>query len=87
MSAQLAIWELPAPPRWRPRYVPRCEDCGRRIWSQAALRRRFGRLLGGRCHRKRARAARRLIVPMTIVVRDPGHIPGQAEIDLPQVTT
>lgn len=78
-SVQLAVWDPPAPPRRR-RWVPRCEDCGRRIWAPAALRRRYGLLLGGGCHRKRRQAARRLTIPMTITVRDPGHIPGQVEI-------
>lgn len=81
MSVQLVVWDPPAPPRRRRRWVPRCQDCGRRIWSSAALRRRFGRLLGGGCYRKRVRAARQLTIPMTIVVRDPGHIPGQTEIE------
>lgn len=83
---QLPIWELAAPPRRRRRQL-RCEDCGRRVWSTAALRRRFGLMLGGGCYRKRAQAARRLTIPMTIIVRDPGHIPGQGEIPLRQVTT
>ncbi|NJP93932.1 hypothetical protein HCN51_31610 [Nonomuraea sp. FMUSA5-5] len=82
MSTQLTVWDPPAPPRRR-RWVPRCEDCGRRIWAAGSLTRRFGRLLGGRCHRKRARAARRLTIPVHIVVRDPGHIPGQIEIEVP----
>lgn len=64
----------PTPRRW----LPRCDDCGRRVWSTAALRRRFGRLLGDKCHRKRARAARRLV--LRIRVTDPGHIPGQTTI-------
>lgn len=81
--SQLALWD-PTATSPRRRWVPRCEDCGRRIWSTAALRRRFGRLLGGRCHRKRARAARRLTIPIHITVRDPGHIPGQGEISLPR---
>lgn len=85
MSTQLPIWDPPATPRRR-RWVPRCADCGRRIWAAAALRRRYGLLLGGGCHRKRARAARRLTVSVHVVVRDPGHIPGQGEIDLPPAT-
>lgn len=83
-SVQLAVWDPPASPRRRRRWVPRCEDCGRRIWAAAALRRRYGLLLGGGCHRKRARAARRLTIPVHVVVRHPGHIPGQGEIDLPR---
>ncbi len=79
MSVQLPIWDLPAPPRRRRRWVPRCEDCKRRIWAEKSLRRRLGKILGEGCYRKR----RRLVVPVTIGVRDPGHIPGQGEIPLP----
>jgi hypothetical protein len=79
MSAQLILWEpstVAAPPRRR--WIPRCDDCGRRIWAREALTRRFGRLLGGRCHRRRVRAARRLTIRIRIA--DPGHIPGQLTI-------
>lgn len=95
MSTQLAIWNPPKRRRWSApkgrrrgnsrRWIPRCEDCQRRVWAASSLKRRFGKLLGGGCYRKRAqaaRAARRLTIPMTIVVRDPGHIPGQAEIEM-----
>ncbi|MFB4285679.1 hypothetical protein ACBJ59_61205 [Nonomuraea sp. MTCD27] len=83
MSVQLAVWDPPAPPRLRRRWVPRCEDCRRRIWSAKALRRRFGKLLGGGCYAKRRREARRLTIPVHVVVRAPGHIPGQLEIREP----
>ncbi|MGI5286608.1 hypothetical protein ACQEVF_25170 [Nonomuraea polychroma] len=64
------------------RWVPLCDDCGRPIWSARSLKRRFGLLLGGRCYRKRARAARRLAVSLStrIPVRPPGDIPGQLAI-------
>ncbi|MFI9558841.1 hypothetical protein [Nonomuraea endophytica] len=77
---QPPLFPDPDPPPRRRRWTPRCEDCGRRIWSTAALVRRFGRLLGDTCHRRRARAARRLVIPIRIPVRDPGHIPGQLTI-------
>ncbi|WP_327088548.1 hypothetical protein OIE66_40575 [Nonomuraea sp. NBC_01738] len=77
---QEPIWpDLPRPRRGR-RWTPRCDDCGRRIWSAEALHRRFGLLLGDTCHRRRVRAARRLIIPIRIPVRPPGDIPGQIAI-------
>ena len=70
----------PEPPPRKRRWVPRCEEngCGRRIWSDRALTRRFGLLLGDTCYRRRARAARRLSI--RIAVSSPGHIPGQIAI-------
>lgn len=91
MNTQLTLW---TPRRRRGgkhrrpgRRVPRCDDCGRRIWASRSLHRRFGLLLGGGCYRKRARAARRLAVPQRITVRDPGHIPGQLAITDPDQDT
>lgn len=78
-TAQLGLWDLPAlPPR---RWVPRCDDCHRRVWASTSLHRRFGRLLGGGCYRKRVRATRRLTIALHIRVTDPGHVRGQIEID------
>lgn len=79
-SVQLAAWDPPAPPRRR-RWIPRCQDCGRRVWASSSLRRRWGRILGGGCYRKRAQAGRRLTIPVHVVVRDPGHVTGQIEIN------
>ncbi|WP_250575452.1 hypothetical protein [Nonomuraea sediminis] len=80
-AVQLGIWDPPAlPPR---RWLPRCADCGRRVWASTSLHQRFGRLLGGRCYRRRAREQRRLHVTMTIPVRPPGDIPGQTTIPIP----
>lgn len=73
----MTLFDTPPPPTRR-RWVPRCDDCGRRIWATQSLYRRFGLLLGGKCHRKRARAARRLVLRIT--VRPPGHIPGQLDL-------
>ncbi|MCK2214268.1 hypothetical protein MF672_010765 [Actinomadura sp. ATCC 31491] len=85
MSAQLPIWELPAPPRRRHRWQPRCDDCGRRVRATESLRvGPDGKRRGDKCRRAYNRARRRLVVPMVIVVRDPGHIPGQGEIELPR---
>ena len=80
---------FPAPDRPPPtprRWMPRCDDCKRRIWSADALRRRFGLLLGDKCHRKRVRAQRRRTSRFTfrIPVRRPGRIPGQLTIPLPE---
>lgn len=77
---QPPLWPEPELPRPRKRWAPRCDDCGRRIWSTAAIRRRFGLLLGDTCHRRRVRAARRLVIPIRIPVRPPGDIPGQLTI-------
>lgn len=74
----MTLFDEPDPPRPRRRWIPRCDDCGRRIWSVSALRRRFGLLLGDTCHRRRARAARRLV--LRIRVTSPGHIPGQLDL-------
>jgi hypothetical protein len=77
--ADVPLWpEAPEPRRPR-KWTPRCEDCHHRIWSATSLRRRFGKLLGGRCYRKRARAAR-VRVARRITVRPPGHIPGQTSL-------
>ncbi|MGW6502941.1 hypothetical protein [Nonomuraea angiospora] len=71
-------------PRRRGRWVPCCDDCGRRIWSKKSLRRRLGGLLlGGGCYRKRVRATRRLVISSRITVRPPGDIPGQLDITTP----
>lgn len=80
MNIQLAAWDPPMPQRRR-RWIPRCQDCGRRVWAPSSLSRRWGRILGGGCYRKRVRASRRLTIPVHIVVRAPGHIPGQTEIN------
>lgn len=76
----IPIWEDPDPPpeRSRRRWVPTCDDCGRRIWSPRALRRRFGSHLGSGCYRKRAELRRRITI--RIAYSPPGDIPGQLEI-------
>lgn len=84
----IPIWQDPVPdpgpgPASQParrRWVARCDDCKRRIWSPNSVRRRFGRLLGGRCYRKHAAAARRLHISSHIPVRPPGDIPGQVDL-------
>ena len=69
-------------PRRRRRWVPRCEDCNRRLRSPMSLRRRFGLLLGWGCYRRRVRESKRLRIPTSIPVRPPGDIPGQTELPL-----
>ncbi|MGW3346773.1 hypothetical protein ACWDA3_25970 [Nonomuraea rubra] len=78
---QLLLWDSPAVAlkRTRRRWVARCDDCGRKIWARDSLRRVHGRRLGGRCRRKRLREARR--VTIRIHPTDPGHIPGQLDIE------
>ena len=72
----IPLWPEPIrPPR---RWTPRCQDCGRRIWSPAALRPRYGRLLGDTCHRRRRAQQRRLTLRITFT--PPGHIPGQLDL-------
>ncbi|MFI6484319.1 hypothetical protein ACIBH1_40810 [Nonomuraea sp. NPDC050663] len=77
------------PPRAGRRPVPRCFDCGRRIWSTKALRRRLGLLLGEGCYRKRVQAARLTDATrrasIRIRVRSPGHIPTQLVIQFPPI--
>ncbi len=75
----IPLWPDPKPRR-RKRWTPRCDDCGRRIWSARALIRWRGLLLGGQCYRKRKRALERLAIPVRITVNPPGDIPGQTDL-------
>lgn len=73
----LLLWPEPDPPP-EPKRWPRCDDCGRRIWSPAALRPRHGRHLGSHCYRKRVGNRQRLVI--RIAYTPPGDIPGQTEL-------
>ncbi len=60
---QPPLWDDdPDPPaRSRRRRVPRCDDCGRRVWSHDSLRvGPDGRRRGDKCRRKLARLTPRV---------------------------
>lgn len=86
MNLQLALW-TPRRRRGRRRgrrWVPRCDDCGRRVKAAESLRvGPDGRRRGDKCRRAYNRARRRLIIPQTIPVRWWRDIPGQLDLTDP----
>lgn len=86
--------DLPPPPDaadrldGHPPAAPRCDACGRRIWSPQALTPRLGgRLLGSHCYAKARRtSARAAAFVAAFHIPPPGDIPGQAEIPLSDET-
>ncbi|MGP3917653.1 hypothetical protein [Nonomuraea sp. 10N515B] len=86
MSTQLALWtpRRRGRRRRRGRWVPRCDDCGRRIRAAESLRvGPDGKRRGDKCRRAYNRARRRLCIPTAIPVRTWRDIPGQLAIPDP----